>query len=83
MLMSQVDNTITLTFSPDEMIILDWVTVNYSGHEFLLQLSNWLQQKTAQMNESKKGDFWAKVKDHPEIMDTAIKAVDAKVKIKP
>lgn len=78
MIVQTKTNTITITFSSDEMVLIDWITATYGTNEFQALLARFLEQKQTQMNETNKSTFWDTVKDHPDVIEAAIDMVKAK-----
>jgi hypothetical protein len=80
MIFNLVENVLTVTFAPEEVAILNWIKSTNSSVDLNTAINSYLIQRKAQMDETQKNDFWARVKDHPEIIDSANNQVDAKVK---
>lgn len=74
-----VSNTITLTLTADEMVTSAWINDIYGSGELVNVLNGFFAQKKAQMNETKKNDFWTLVKDNPTARQAAIDVVNPKV----
>lgn len=70
------DNILTINFLPDEMEVLNWISQTYGQNELNNLIWRFLVQRKAQMDETKKGELWDKLKAHPDLIETAISEAD-------
>lgn len=79
MVSSQTDNVLTITFTDDEMTVINWLRDTNSAVDIQTTLNQFLLQRHAQMNETDKNDAWDQLKDYPDVLQFALAEVSKRV----